>query len=135
MSPNPAVATFRSIHRLIRRLPSPKDRADALRDLRAGYRTHLDVAPAERDSLLLEAEKKMAYLRMITPKDRTRDGPQQGSVRYVYAREGEGGNGTVRRAPVSNWHGSNLDPESVKRHHQLLRRGGWRDNAHAKGIF
>jgi hypothetical protein len=35
----------------------------------------------------------------------------------------------------SNWNGKNMDPDSLKKHNQLLNRAGFRDNNHAKGIF
>mmetsp|Transcript_24871 Transcript_24871/g.49485 ORF Transcript_24871/g.49485 Transcript_24871/m.49485 type:complete len:136 (+) Transcript_24871:62-469(+) len=135
MSSNAAISTYRSLNRLIRRIQKPNDRTDAMKQLNDEYRSNRKVGAAEVEALLLGAKKKMEYLRMITPKDRSRDGPQTGSQRYVYAKDGPNKTGKVVRARYSNWHGGNLDPESVKRHHQLLNRGGWRDNAHAKGVF
>lgn len=61
-----------------------------------------------------------------------------GRVRLVY-KNGEGridGDAEAReRARYTNWTGGNLDPDSVARHQHLLGRAGFRDNAHAKGIF
>ena len=37
--------------------------------------------------------------------------------------------------PVTNWTGSNINPDSLARHNASLKRMGFRDNAHAKGIF
>jgi hypothetical protein len=37
--------------------------------------------------------------------------------------------------PITNWTGSNIDPDSLARHNASLKRMGFRDNAHAKGIF
>lgn len=61
-----------------------------------------------------------------------------GRVRLVY-KNGEGridGDAEAReRARYTNWHGGNLDPDSVARHQNQLGRMGFRDNKHAKGIF
>jgi hypothetical protein len=35
----------------------------------------------------------------------------------------------------TNWDGKNLDPDSVRRHKQQLKRAGFVNNLHAKGIF
>lgn len=37
------------------------------------------------------------------------------------------------KARYSNWHGGNLDPESVSRHQRLLNRAGFRNNSDAIG--
>ena len=36
---------------------------------------------------------------------------------------------------ISNWDGSNLDPDSVSRHNHHLDRLGYQNNAHAKGPY
>lgn len=36
---------------------------------------------------------------------------------------------------VSNWHGGNLDPDSVSKHQHLLKRAGYKSHSDAKGIF
>ena len=41
--------------------------------------------------------------------------------------------GPLFNRPHTNWNGSNLDPDSVRRHYQGLKRAGFRDNTHAKG--
>jgi hypothetical protein len=55
------------------------------------------------------------------------------------ATAGGGAAATLRdaggRRVVSSFDGKNLDPESVKRHRQQLKRAGFVDNAHAKGVF
>lgn len=62
------------------------------------------------------------------------------SQRWIYkdGEKYENVNGTIRGAKGrvhTNWDGKNLDPESVKRHRQQLKRCGFVNNAHAKGIF
>ena len=86
-----------------------------------------------------EAQKKIAFLRIITPKDKSRDGSQKGTSTYIYRENGEvdenGKPKLISKARTSNWDGKNMDPCSVKRHYGGLRRAGFRDNAHAKGMF
>ena len=65
---------------------------------------------------------------------------QSKSKTYVYNKGGEGasevGEGKiVERARVSNFDGKNLDPCQVKRHYHGLKRCGFVNNLHAKGIF
>jgi hypothetical protein len=87
---------------------------------------------------IARADERLSFLRMITPKARS-SGGASGGGRWVY-RDGkrvEGGgmtrdsNGKV----ISNWDGKNLDPENVQRHNYHLKKLGFRNNAHAKGIF
>lgn len=37
------------------------------------------------------------------------------------------------KAKYSNWHGGNMDPESVQKHQRLLKRAGFKNNADAIG--
>ena len=65
-----------------------------------------------------------------------------GGGRWVY-KNGErieisGSSSTVRDSKgrvISNWDGKNLDPDSVKQHNHQLKRMGYLNNSHAKGIF
>ena len=55
---------------------------------------------------------------------------------YIDGKPIEGGKGdTIENAKYSNWHGSNIDPDSLARHNRGLKRAGFVNNAHAKGIF
>ena len=42
---------------------------------------------------------------------------------------------TQQRKAMSSFDGKNLDPQSVTTHRKLLRRAGFVNNQHAKGIF
>lgn len=42
---------------------------------------------------------------------------------------------SLTQRPVTNWHGRNMDPDSVARHYRSLKRAGFKNNRHAKGIF
>jgi hypothetical protein len=97
-------------------------------------------------ALLEKASSTLGYLKMVTPRRHSateadaaeEEGEASARVRLVY-KNGEGridGDAEAReRARYTNWHGGNLDPESVSRHQHQLNRAGFRDNAHAKGFF
>eukprot|EP00631_Chrysoreinhardia_giraudii_P005357 CAMPEP_0197416856 /NCGR_PEP_ID=MMETSP1170-20131217/3060_1 /TAXON_ID=54406 /ORGANISM="Sarcinochrysis sp, Strain CCMP770" /LENGTH=134 /DNA_ID=CAMNT_0042943787 /DNA_START=21 /DNA_END=425 /DNA_ORIENTATION=- len=93
--------------------------------------------PAEITRLVKLFEDKIAYARMTTTRHPTSNVTQPGRTRIIYGKNGEKLDvGTPRdKAKYTNWDGSNLDPDSVKRHYRGLNRCGFRDNAHAKGMF
>lgn len=62
------------------------------------------------------------------------------SKRWVYTKDGAiqvEGKGTVRDGGrvLSNWDGQNMDPCSVSKHNGQLKRMGFLNNLHAKGLF
>eukprot|EP00563_Minutocellus_polymorphus_P021121 CAMPEP_0197718922 /NCGR_PEP_ID=MMETSP1434-20131217/2883_1 /TAXON_ID=265543 /ORGANISM="Minutocellus polymorphus, Strain CCMP3303" /LENGTH=154 /DNA_ID=CAMNT_0043303617 /DNA_START=22 /DNA_END=486 /DNA_ORIENTATION=- len=137
------LSTYRILSRLVRCMPESKQ-APALQELREGYRKNISAPQDQVQDLINEAGKKIAYLRIITPKrewtgsaagaERSEDG----TTRWVYSSDGKSdGKGTVRKSGQvhSNWDGSNMDPCSVKRHNQQLKRAGFANNLHAKGLF
>ncbi|EWM23165.1 hypothetical protein Naga_100043g17 [Nannochloropsis gaditana] len=93
-----------------------------------------------------QASSSLGYLRMITPKRwkslHTGDSDAMGGAKsagrtYIVYKDG---GGSVSREPLpreksaySNWDGSSMDPDAVRRHQHQLRRMGFRDNTHAKG--
>lgn len=136
------LSTYRILSRLVRCMPKSKQ-GPALQELREGYRKNLSAPQDQVDELINEAGKKIAYLRIITPKREWTGSAAQrsedGTTRWVYSSDGKSadGKGTVRKSGQvhSNWDGSNLDPCSVKRHNQQLKRAGFVNNLHAKGLF
>uniref|UniRef100_A0A7S2HLR1 Uncharacterized protein n=1 Tax=Helicotheca tamesis TaxID=374047 RepID=A0A7S2HLR1_9STRA len=136
------LSTYRTLHKLIRRLPTPQQ-PSSLQQLRQTYKANATVPPSQIQPLLEEAGKKIAYLRIITPKDKWRGDSksQSAETRWVYNGKGEkiqDGVGTPshQKGKVhSNWSGGNMDPCSVKRHKQQLSRAGFVNNLHAKGLF
>jgi len=131
------IGTYRSLAKLVRRLPE-KQQSGAWRELREGYRKNAnETSPEEISHLIHEAGKKIAFLRIVTPKEAKNQG---GVSRWVYHSSGEkDANGVAtprkKRQVVSNFDGSNLDPCSVKRHNNHLKRMGFANNLHAKGMF
>lgn len=137
-SPRAVASAYRTLAQLIRRLPH-QQRAGARNQLRGDFRKNAGAAVETIPALLEVADKKIAFLRIITPKDQNRDGVQKGTSKFVYSDTGEldenGKARVVTKARVSNWTGSNMDPCSVKRHNVGLQRAGFQNNTHAKGMF
>ena len=136
------LSTYRILSRLVRCMPESKQ-APALQELREGYRKNLSAPQDQVDELINEAGKKIAYLRIITPKREwtgsAAERSEDGTTRWVYSSDGKSADskGTVRKSGQvhSNWDGKNLDPCSVNRHNQQLKRAGFVNNLHAKGLF
>merc|ERR1719221_573581 len=131
------LGTYRSLARLVRQLPR-KQQPNAWSQLRKGYRENINESSADKiSSLIEEAGEKIAFLRIITPKSSLVS--QSGVTRWVYKSGEKDANGeaTMRktRQVISNFDGKNLDPCSVKRHHGQLKRMGFVNNLHAKGLF
>jgi len=127
---------YRSLGRLVNRLPEPKagSSSSALcpeqswEDLRSAFRKPLSETESLEDRLK-EADKKVSFLRMVTPKSAN----ESTGGRWIY---GSSKSGNRKGTKVhTNWDGKNLDPCSVKQHKYQLKRMGFRNNAHAKGIF
>ena len=77
-----------------------------------------------------KADSSLSYLKMSTP--RAPETPQNGAYTVRFGDDKSTGK---RSLAVSNWTGSNMDPDSVKRHYRSLDRAGFKSNAHMKGIF
>jgi hypothetical protein len=130
---------YRSLARLIELLPETKYRPEQTwNELRSKFRRPLSSEETFEQRILV-ADERISFLKMITPKTKPSVGH---GGRWLYKDgkrlEGHSG-GTVTRDQngrvISNWDGKNLDPDSVKRHNYHLKRLGFRNNAHAKGIF
>lgn len=154
MSSNKSVvlSTYRSLSRLIKNMPSKQERIKNLETLRATYQANASLEDSDRiKDCIKEAGEKIAYLRIITPKSsswsssssNTSLSGSSGTQRFIYTKDGvveldEKGGGTRRDSNgrvVSNWDGKNLDPCSIKTHKGQLKRMGFMNNLHAKGIF
>lgn len=134
--------TYRTMLGMIEQLPESK--ADSFRkEIRTKFRVPLDAEQDEQHALddrLREAGEKIAFLRIITPKQmHVVDDADPAGGRWVY-RDGEAiedGESTIvdGRRVISSFQGHNMDPCMVKRHNQSLKRAGFNNNLHAKGIF
>jgi hypothetical protein len=132
--------------RLVRQRPDAKS---AVAQVKESFRRPLDHDSSRSASMssssllaerLQEAESRLSVLRMTTNHRPRRSSSGGVGGKWVY-KDGQrlsAENGTLRDSGgrvVSSFDGKNLDPESVKRHQQQLKRAGFVNNAHAKGFF
>lgn len=137
---------YREILRLVRQRP---DGQSAVEQVKESFRRPIDYEsrsasmPAASSLFakrLQEAESRLSVLRMTSNHRhrRSSSGGVGGTWVYKDGQRLSAENGTLRDAGgrvVSSFDGKNLDPESVKRHQQQLKRVGFVNNAHAKGFF
>jgi hypothetical protein len=120
------LAVYKRLLLLAKRLPEEK-RSTSIEQIRMEFRRNSDESdPSRVEDMLKKANSSLGYLKIVTPKERNN---QSGVTKIVF------GNQSKISKAVSNWSGSNLDPDSVARHYRSLKRAGFRDNAHAKGFF
>eukprot|EP00566_Odontella_aurita_P024669 CAMPEP_0113578008 /NCGR_PEP_ID=MMETSP0015_2-20120614/29220_1 /TAXON_ID=2838 /ORGANISM="Odontella" /LENGTH=100 /DNA_ID=CAMNT_0000481721 /DNA_START=146 /DNA_END=445 /DNA_ORIENTATION=- /assembly_acc=CAM_ASM_000160 len=86
------LSTYRTLLRYARRQPESQQ-AKSLSELRDTYRSNLGLPPEDASSLVAEAGKRIAFLRISTPKSRWNEvglgipgeeGGQAGTTRWVY---------------------------------------------------
>ncbi len=139
------LSAYRNLLKTVRQVPAKK-RYEILAQIRTEFRSNSSETSAEKiGEMLKKAQSSLGYIKVISP--RTRSG-QSGTTKIVFGNNSSNGNGDgsdggsssdlnkpLKNKPISNWTGSNIDPDSLARHNANLRRAGFRDNAHAKGIF
>lgn len=140
------LSTYRTLFRLIKLLPSNQKPQKQLEQVRQSFHKNSSLTDETLiKSCFQKAGEKIAYLRIITPK-KSSSTSSNGNMRWIYTKDGpiqldgsgnNNGGGTLRdgRRVVSNWDGNNLDPCSVKTHNAQLKRMGFVNNLHAKGLF
>jgi hypothetical protein len=124
------LSVYRNLLKLARSLPAAT-RDGSIAQIREGFKTGKGLSdPSEVQKMLEKANSTLGYLKIVTPKS-AQNKVQEGKVTFVF-----GDKDPLRpdRA-VSNWTGSNMDPDSVKRHNQSLKRAGFKSNSDMKGIF
>ena len=131
MASKEALRIYRGMLKMTRSMQS-KDKENIIQQIRQGFRNSLNVTdPSELQKTIEKANSTLGYLKMVTPKSCSN---QVGTFRKVYIKSScddiVGG-----KKAVTNWHGGNLDPDSRARHFKQLERAGFKNNAHAKGIF
>jgi hypothetical protein len=128
---------YRELARLIKVTPDAEKSQQMLQMLQTGFREPLRPSESSVEQRLKVAEQKLSFLRMTTVKTR----PSGQSGRWIY-KDGErlqsDQGGTMRDSKgrvISNFDGNNMDPESITRHRKSLKRAGFVNNSHAKGVF
>ncbi len=112
---------YRNMLKYAKRMPAKK-KVETLALIKDGFRQNMDeMDPEARRAQLEKAQSSLGYLKIVTPKfssDKSNDGS---SSKFA--------SGTHRPGrAVSNWTGSNMDPDSVSRHHNTLKRAGFKGN-------
>ena len=107
-----------------------KKRLDALHSIRSQFREHAGEEDKDKVAeLLTKANSSLGYIKMISPKTRGIGSEQQsGRTRITF-----GGSGEKKGKVVSNWTGSNMDPDQVAKHYNQLQRAGFTDNKSVTG--
>jgi hypothetical protein len=119
---------YKNMLKLAKSLP-PEKKASAITTIRQEFRSHSQEDNNEVvHKLLKKAESSLGYMKIISPHIKAK---QSGVTTIRFSSE----EGKVTSKAYSNWTGSNMDPDSVKRHYNSLKRAGFQDNSHAKGIF
>ena len=149
-----ALFIFRRLLKQAQKLPD-KERTEAHSQIRLSFYNNRNISDSNTiGELLKKAESSLGYLKMITPKSRGQSEPYH----QVF---GNKESDTPVKKAVTNWHvslfncdyrfysvsnllsillyfvnqGGNMDPDSVARHNATLKRAGFKNNAHAKGVF
>lgn len=150
------LSTYRSLYKLIQNLtPDSKFHPkEQLQILRSTYRNNRNLTEDDEiQKCIQKAGEQIAFLRIITPKkypttNSISDNSNHRGVRkWIFTKDGkmeitnpnQDGNPTTTSRKtgrvVSNWDGNNLDPCAVHRHKGQLKRMGFVNNLHAKGLF
>ena len=120
---------YRNMLRYARSLPAAK-RNDGVEQIRKGFRAGKETDdPAQIKEMLEKANSTLGYLKIVTPRS-PKQHVQTGKTKTVF-----GDDSMKLSRPVSNWTGSNMDPDSVARHERSLKRAGFKNNADMKGFF
>lgn len=124
-----ALSLYRNLLKLARNLPATK-RVGSIEQIKEGFRNGKNISdPKEIHAMLEKASSTIGYLKIVTPRSPLTH-VQSGKTKTVFGEEG-----FKRGRAVSNWTGSNMDPDSVRRHQRSLERAGFKNNADMKGIF
>ena len=119
---------YRNMLRLARKVSPEEKRVEVLDSVRREFRRSVTETNEEKiEELLNKANSSLGYLKMITPRSRAHN-KDSGRTRIVY-----GEDGPREAKAVSNWTGKNMDPDSVKRHYNGLKRAGFSDNRSVVG--
>jgi hypothetical protein len=133
--PQSVRSAYRTLARLIEQLPPPRQ-PKSRTELRQKFRRPLDEAVETLEDRLKAANDRISFLRITTPKSRN----EKRAGVFVFkdgklVEEGQTTNRDANGRVISNWDGKNLDPCAVNRHRTGLKRAGFVNNLHAKGIF
>lgn len=125
------LTAYRNMIKLAKTVEPQSNSVKMLKMIRSQFRSEVS-GPEEVTKLLAKAQSNISYMKMITPKRRNEK--DRGEESFTFERKGAS-KITPKSRVHTNWTGSNLDPDSIARHHASLKRAGFRNNSHAKGGF
>eukprot|EP01038_Epipyxis_sp_PR26KG_P010240 gene10240-13774_t len=130
---NHILELYRKLLKHAKTIKPVKKSIDTISQIKLEFRRNSSETNAEEiQKMLLRANSTLGYLKIVTPKTYSRN--QSGRTSAVFETSNAGHNNPTGRA-VTNWTPTNLDPDSVKRHQQTIKRAGFKNNQQAKGIF
>jgi hypothetical protein len=134
---------------MARSLPEPK-RTEVAQRVRTEFRAPVaaggseGISQARLTELLEEAESKIGWIKIVTPKELRRGAPQgqSGKSSFVMVdgqlQPRDGATGAAGHTVVSAFGEGNIDPEALRRHQNLIKRqhfagGGLRRSQDGRG--
>lgn len=124
------ISMYRRLLKYAKKVEPKSSSEKYTQQIRSSFRrASSEISNNEIEEMLKQANSSLGYLKMITPRSRS-DGTG-GVTRITFGDESS----KVGKKAVTNWHGGNLDPDSVRRHKANLKRAGFHNNFHAKGVF
>lgn len=122
------LSSYKNMLKLCKKLPVSKQ-TDIRKQIQQAFRNNSNETNSKKIiELVSKAQSSLGYLKIITPKS-TSNG--EGYTKIVF-NSAQSGKYSVAKA-VSNWTGKNLDPDSVKKHYDTLKRMGYKNNQEPKG--
>ena len=132
MALSQVLSMYRNLLKLAYKLKPIDKRKNAILQIQNDFRTNINEEDKDKVRIMLEkANSSLGYLKIVTPRNISTY-EQKDSIKLIF---GDINQQKQSKAAVSNWTGSNLDPDSVRRHHQSLKRAGFKNNHDVKGIF
>ena len=146
-SSSATTTTITKVYRELLRYAKAQGKVD---ELRSSFQMPLSGSDTV-ESRLLQAQDRLSFLRITSVKRSSLSQSTSPSrQRWVYKngqryeldddssnitlRDNNNNNNSSSRV-ISSFDGKNMDPQAVSRHRKSLRRAGFVNNAHAKGLF
>lgn len=122
-----SLSLYRKLLKLAHNLPRDK-RTTSIQRIKEEFRKNSSETNSNTIAELLKyAQSTLGYLKIVTPKRLTN---QTGHSKVIF-----GSQSKLDGKAISNWTGSNMDPDAVKRHYNGLKRAGFKNNQDMKGFF
>jgi hypothetical protein len=108
---------YRRLLTLARSFPDPAKRLRSITQLQEAFRNNSNESDTEKiRDMLVKAQSTLSYLKIVTPRSASHE-------QTMHTKVDLGDDSGAKRSSkaVSNWTGSNMDPDSVARHAHTLK--------------